>query len=375
MRLGYDAKRLFCNNTGLGNYSRTLVENLSNHYPQHKLNLYTPKIKMDLGERFTDTSSYKTHVSSHAFKAYWRSFSIVNQLIKDEVEIYHGLSNELPFRINTSNIKSVLTIHDLIFKVLPDTYSPIDRTIYDFKSKTSCQNADKIIAISESTKKDIIKFYGIDPDKISVIYQACDPLFYKTPLDEDIARTKLAYGLPAEYLLYVGSIQTRKNVEVLIDACAILPPQDQIPLVLVGRGRAYKKKMRQKIHALGIESKIIWIDNLRDNTQLQCIYAAAKILIYPSHYEGFGLPVAEALLSKTPVITSNRSSLPEAGGPDSIYIDPNDSEHLSSAISSVLADEDLRQSMIDHGYAYALETFSPEKLTQQLITCYNGLLA
>lgn len=375
MKIGYDAKRLFCNTTGLGNYSRTLIQNLTKYSPQNEINLYTPKVKKGIAEKFSASASYHTHVSTHPFKAYWRSFSITDQLKKDQIEIYHGLSNELPVRIKNSKVKSVLTIHDLIFKVLPETYSPIDRRIYDYKSKSSCQNADRIIAISQSTKKDIIQFYGIDPDKISVIYQACDPLFYGLPREENIELVKRKYDLPEEYLLYVGSIQTRKNVVNLIDAYAMLAEHDQIPLVLVGRGGAYKKKLIEKIHTLSIESKIIWIDDLSDNAQLQCIYAAANALIYPSLYEGFGLPVAEALLSKIPVITSNRSSLPEAGGPDSIYIDPSDTEQLSAAISKVLSDSDLGQSMMNKGYAYAMDTFSPEKLSSQLMRCYEDLLA
>lgn len=375
MRVGFDAKRLFCNNTGLGNYSRTIVRNLSKYCPEHPLHLYTPKIKKGLTHGFSESSSYHTHISSHMLKAYWRSYALVGQLIKDNIEVYHGLSNELPVRIHKSNVKSVLTVHDLIFKVLPHTYSSIDRNIYDYKSRSSCQKADQIIAISESTKKDIIQFYGIDPQKIRVIYQACDPLYY-TPLSEEkIKETILKYNLPTEYILYVGSIETRKNIGRLIEAYAYLPAPDQIPLVLVGRGGKYKKTIKQKIQSLNIDSKIMWIDDLSDNALLQCIYARAMALIYPSLYEGFGLPVAEALLSKTPVITSDRSSLPEAGGPDSIYINPENISQLSSAISTLLSDSDLRQNMIDKGFTYAMNTFSPKKLTNQLVACYEDLLA
>jgi len=377
MKLGFDSKRLYSNFTGLGNYSRSMVKNLQKFHPENQYNLYTPKLKNSQQTTFFyDHPSFKTYEAKTVFKSYWRSFSILSQLKKDKIELYHGLSNEVPFNIKRSSIKSVVTIHDLIFKILPKTFPTLDRIIYDVKFRNSCFNADKIIAISNNTKKDIIKFYGIHPDKIEVIYQPCNPIFYKNIEMEENEIFLQKHNIPSEYILYVGSVEKRKNLKGIIESYQHLQPEFRIPIVIIGgrKGKEYIKEVHSLIKALKLENKIFWITNLKDNYGLQSIYKKAMALVYPSFYEGFGLPVAEALLSKTPVITSNVSSLPEAGGPNSFYVNPNNPEEIASAISQVLSNSELRRTMIETGYEYATQKFSPNLVTQQLISCYEKTL-
>ncbi|MEM6724613.1 MAG: glycosyltransferase family 1 protein, partial [Bacteroidota bacterium] len=267
-------------------------------------------------------------------------------------------------------IKSVVTIHDLIFKSLPETYPFFDRKMYDLKFRRSCQIADKIIAISAYTKQDIIQVYQIDPAKIEVVYQACDPLFY----EQDLPDQSLDFPLPSEFLLYVGSVIPRKNLKGVLEAYAIIPPSDRIPLVVVGGGsETYQQELQAIIQKHALQPFMIWKQNLADNRTLRSLYQKASALIYPSFYEGFGLPVTEALLSRTPAITSSVSSLPEAGGPDAGYVDPNDPEHIAHAIQEVLSDETLRQTMIEKGFAYARSTFDPQRLSQQMMEIYRSL--
>jgi glycosyltransferase involved in cell wall biosynthesis len=179
MELGFDAKRLFCNFTGLGNYSRTLLKNLAKYYPEHDFHLYTPGIRHNSDTNpFLEEQTYNVHLPDGRFKKLWRSWSVVNDMQKDRIELFHGLSHEIPLRIRKTGIRSVVSIHDLIFKIYPETYPVLDRKIYDLKFGYACRNADRIIAISESTKRDIIKFYKIDEGRIDVSYQACNPLFY-----------------------------------------------------------------------------------------------------------------------------------------------------------------------------------------------------
>jgi glycosyltransferase involved in cell wall biosynthesis len=274
-----------------------------------------------------------------------------------------------------NNIKSIVTIHDLIFKRLPETYKAIDRSIYDYKSKYSCTHSDKIVAISKSTKNDLIEFYNIDPNKIQVIYQSCNPIFYS---DKDLSpqlETKLqSYKLPTEYLLYVGSVEPRKNLKLILEAYGQLQDKDIPPLVIIGKARSYKKIFNQMKSSSAIADKIIWIENLENNELLKEIYKKASILLYPSLYEGFGLPVAEALLTKTPVISSNISSLPEAGGPDTIYINPHKVEELSVAIQKVLSNTELQTRMKGRGYAYAMKNFDPLNISKQWMSCYEEVL-
>lgn len=375
MSIGYDAKRLFCNFTGLGNYSRTLLENLAAFYPEQVYHLYTTKITDHPKTNFfIENEAYQTHLSDTHLKAYWRSYAIVNQLKKDGIELYHGLSHEIPFGIKKSGIKSIVTIHDLIFKHYPTTYSFFDRQLYDLKFKYSCKNAHKIVAISENTKKDIIRFYNIEPAKIEVLYQSCNPVFYQTIDEITVNEVTNKYNLPTEYLLFVGSIIKRKNLEVIINAYEHLENDCKIPLVILGSGKSYKKEMLQLIKRKGFGNLIVWLNNVQNDEDLAAIYSKAMALIYPSLYEGFGLPVAEALLCKTPVITSNISSLPEAGGSSSLFVNPTNAIEVAGAISKVLKDEGLRKTMQQSGYDYALNTFGAKKLSSQLMEIYSNIL-
>ena len=375
MRIGFDSKRLYSNFTGLGNYSRALVKNVQALYPDNEYFLYSPKIKKNPETTFFyDNTNFKTYLTKTVFKAYWRSFSISSQLKKDGIQLYHGLSNELPANLKKNNVKSVVTIHDLIFKVLPETYSLIDRNIYDFKFRKACLQADKVIAISNSTKTDIVNFYGINPNKIEVIYQSCSSLFYEPIEQQQRISLNEQYNLPNQYLLSVGSVEKRKNLKLIIEAYQHLDPEHKVPLVIIGRGKAYKKEVLELIASNGLENKVTWITDLKDNKVLRAIYQKATALVYPSFYEGFGLPIVESLLSKTPVITSNISSLPEAGGPNSLYINPKCPKELAHAITKILTDAELRNKMIEEGFKYANQMFSPNRVTKQLINCYEEIL-
>lgn len=372
MNIGFDAKRLYSNFTGLGNYSRTLIKNLGLYFPENNYHLYTPKITPNIEtDYFANNSQFKTHLADTSFKSYWRSFGITEQLQNHQIELFHGLSHELPFNIKKSKVKSIVTIHDLIFKVYPNTYSFFDRKMYDLKFKKSCENADRIIAISQNTKKDIVNFYNIDPLKIDVIYQSCNPIFFN-PINEVEATNLIKnLNLPSDFLLFVGSIERRKNLELIIQAYQYLAPNNQLPLVIIGNGKAYKTEMLKLIEQKKLSNNVIWLHKLSSNQHLQYIYHKAAALIYPSLYEGFGLPVAEALLCKTPVITSTVSCLPEAGGPHSLYINPHQPKELANAIEQVLTQPSLVETMKTEGYHYASQTFSAKTVTNQLMECYK----
>jgi len=375
MRIGFDAKRCFGNNTGLGNYSRTLLKSLGALYPENEYHLYTPYIRKTTETNFTGDPCFHIHLPGTFFTSWWRSYAVTNRFKKDEINLYHGLSNEIPVNSGMKAIKSVVTVHDLIFKIYPGTYNYVDKYIYDLKFRYSCNHAGKIIAISENTKKDILEYYNISPDKIEVIYQACNPLFYNLNSPEENAVVLNKYNIPKEYLLYVGSIEPRKNLKTLIKSYQYLRSGLKIPLVLIGKGGTYKKEIEKLINKTGIEKLVTWIDNLSNNEHLHSIYQSSSAFIYPSFYEGFGLPVAEALLSRTPVITSVTSSLPEAGGPGSLYFNPSNPEQLAENIEKVLTDSLLRQQMSDNGFDYAMKNFSADVVTKKMIGFYENVLS
>ncbi len=375
MRIGFDAKRLYNNFTGLGNYSRTLVSNLMRYHPDEEYFLYTTKTSSDPAvTKFLESGPVITRLPDIPFKSLWRTFSMSRQLYNDRINLFHGLSGEIPLGIPAAGMKSIVTVHDLIFLIHPETYKPFDRFLYDRKFRSACSRADAIVAISNSTRNDLIRYYGTDPSKIRTIYQACDPVFYSGPDGKVMEVVAREYRLPRNFILYVGSVIPRKNLLMVIKAMAILPPDMKVPLVVVGDGGSYKEETKKLIAAEKLERLVIWIENLHDSRRLKALYDLAYAFLYPSLYEGFGIPVAEALLSKVPVLTSNRSSLPEAAGPCSFLADPEDPEQISAGIGKILSDTELREKMATEGYRYATEKFSPETTSEDVFQLYKQIL-
>jgi len=289
-------------------------------------------------------------------------------LVKDKIDIFHGLSHELPLGIDKTNIKTIVTIHDLIFLRYPHFFNAIDNKIYFQKFSHSCKKAHKIIAVSNQTKKDIVDFFNIDPKKIEVIYQGCNHVYKKTQSIELFNSLKNTHSLPDKYLLYVGSIEERKNLLTLLKCLKELPNQK---LIIVGNGKEYKNKCLKFIKSNQLEKRITFLKHLSLN-QLASIYQNAQMLVYPSLFEGFGIPIIEALFCKTPVITSKGGCFSEAGGSSSIYIDPTNIEEMKTAILSILNDQDKREKQIEKGFEHA-QKFNDEAIAKKLMSTYLNL--
>ncbi|OWK69112.1 glycosyltransferase family 1 protein [Pedobacter sp. AJM] len=371
MKIGFDGKRAATNLTGLGNYSRSLIESLARQYPEHQYLVYSPKVK-SAGQ--IDTFFEKENISLKLPQDggfLWRSLNIVKDLARDQVQLFHGLSHEIPFAIQHTRIKSVVTIHDLIFLRFPQYYQFIDRKLYKWKSKSACKRADQIIAISEKTKADIIEFYSINPDKIEVIYQSCDDIF-KNPFDDStLKRISLKYKLPEKFILNVGTIEERKNLNLIVQALKNV--DEDYKLVVIGKKTGYFKTVKKEIEKLGLNKRVIFLQNI-PFADLPGIYQLADLFVYPSFYEGFGIPIIEALYSGVPVIAATGSCLEEAGGPDSIYVDPTNVNDLSTAINHVLGNPALQKEMKEKGLEF-VQKFNSPNVTQQLMDCYINLLS
>lgn len=368
--IGFDAKRIVRNGTGLGSYGRTLINDLA-RFPL-TLRLYAPTpgrddLRSQIADRENITFVYP-HSPSHLLSPLWRSHMIVNDLRRDNVQLYHGLSGELPIGIRKSGIKSVVTIHDLIFLRHPEFYNPIDVKLYAWKFRRTLREADHIIAISECTKRDIIEFGGTDvsEDKITLIYQSCSPRFntsqnYKTSnLNSKLGR----------YVLSVGSIEPRKNTMLALKALHHLP--DDISLVLVGRHTAYTDKLIQYARANGLEHRLHILHGVPD-AHLPAIYADAECFVYPSVYEGFGIPIIEAISCGLPVVACTGSCLEEAGGPDSLYVAPNDAIGMANAIRRSLKGADDREERIQRSMDY-IRRFSGTDVAGQVVDVYKRVL-
>ncbi|MGD9994186.1 MAG: glycosyltransferase family 4 protein [Salinivirgaceae bacterium] len=372
MKLGFDAKRLFNNFTGLGNYSRTLVSGINQVAPEHELYLFTPKKKYHNDSREFFKEPYQAVTPKTRFKAYWRSVSSVRKIKQLKLDIFHGLSHELPLGIKKTGVKSVVTIHDLIYKTYPNDFSLFDRLIYDFKFTYACKNADKIIAVSQSTKNDIVKYYGTPESKIEVIYQSCHQQFKQTLSTDEISNILLPYQLPNQFMLFVGSIIERKNLLNLIKAIELLPETIKLPLVVVGKGNSYLKKVNAYIKEKKLEDRIVFAPQVRYK-DLPALYQKASVFIYPSVYEGFGIPVIEALWSKTPVITSNCSSMPEAAGDGAFLCNPKEPASIAEGIAKIIGDKNYAQELIEKGSMH-IKRFENDVVTKQVLSLYQSLL-
>lgn len=371
-RIGFDAKRLFNNFTGLGNYSRTLVYNLANYFPDNDYYLFTPKVTRNTETQyFLSSPLFTVRQPLKGWPIWWRTSGIKKDLKRQHIQLYHGLSHEIPLGIQHTGIRSVVTIHDLLFKRFEKQYRAADRFVYDLKFGYACRNADQVIAISEATKADIIRYYGIPQEKIEVIYQSCNERFIQEKSNRTIENMLVRYQLPRDYLLYVGAIVERKNLLGIIRALEMLPAAIDLPLVVVGSGGHYEAVVRDYVNSRKLAGRVLFIQP--DFADLPPLYQQADVFIYPSFGEGFGIPILEALFSETPVITSNLSSLPEAAGPYSCLVDPTRPEAIAAGIEKILNDSEYRTTMIREGFQYA-QQFKGEPLTRQLINVYDRLL-
>ncbi len=368
MRIGYDAKRVFHNATGLGNYSRDLIRIMSAYYPDNQYFLFNPKppvidrlewsgnMQMLMPRSFMDKK----------LPSLWRAKGVMKDINNLQLDIYHGLSGELPLGIENSKVKSIVTIHDLIFLRYPHLYSYIDRKIYTRKFKKACVVSDKIIAISQQTKKDIIHFFGIEESKIEVVYQGCHQVFKTLYLDNQIESVRKKYNLPAEFVLNVGTIEERKNAFTIVKALK----GTEIPLVLVGRKTSYAQQIVHFIENNHMESQVHFLEGL-DLKELAILYQAAKVFIYPSIFEGFGIPIIEALFSRTPVITNSKGVFPEAAGPYSTYLDDvMDENEMREKILDVWS-RDMSEE-IEKSFSFARQ-FSDIEIAQKLHQLYENV--
>lgn len=369
MRIGYDAKRAFNNHRGLGNYSRETIRIVASHFPDSQLDLFTPKI--DSSIRFDCPKNATVIQPKHTIlTSIWRTFGITQEAKKQQLDLYHGLSHELPVGIEKTRIPTVVTMHDLIFIRHPELYPFIDRKLYKIKYLRSCRMADRIIAVSQQTKNDLIELWGINEDKISVIYQGCHPAFCQQVTENQKQSVRKKYNLPETYLLNVGAIEPRKNQLLILKA--LKAGAIDIPLVIAGRKTDYLSELQQYINKNHLQSQVIILPNV-DFNDLPALYQSASIFIYPSQYEGFGIPIVEALQSGVPVIAAKGSCLEESGGPDSRYVSPNDEAELAEQIMIISRDNHLRNNMIENGKAYA-QQFSDEAIANHLMELYQSLV-
>lgn len=366
--IGFDAKRIVRNGTGLGSYARTLVNALSEN--EHlQLNLYAPdEGRDDLRQQIVNREKvkfvYPEGLHFRFQRDLWRTKGVVKQLKEDGVQLYHGLSGELPAGLKAAGIPGVVTIHDLIFLRHPEYYHWWDVEIYRRKFKSTLKEASRIIAISECTKRDILYYGDFPEDKIDVIYQGCSNRFRKSVSEADKNRVKAKYNLSDNFILNVGSIEARKNVLLAVKALGCL--LDSFRMVIVGKHTKYTDEVIAYVKKNGLEDRVQILHGIPDD-DLPVIYHLAKVFVYPSRYEGFGIPIIEAIQTGLPVVACTGSCLEEAGGPDCLYVSSDDVEGMANAIKQAIAEKDVR---VPRAQEY-IKRFENSNLAAQVIEEYE----
>ncbi len=383
MNIGYDGKRAFQNKTGLGNYIRSLMAILTTQYPQHHYTLFAPK-----QTNLFDVSTFKnlhtifpeTFIGK-SFSGWWRRNGMVKSMAKSGLDIYHGVSNELPLHIERTGIKTVVTVHDIIFERFPETYNFDERYVHRWKIKQACKVANAVIAISKQTKEDLINFYQVPENKIFISYQSCNPIFQQIISKEEKAIVKKRYNLPDTYFFFVSSIAPRKNLIAICKALLLLKEKIDIPLVVIGNGKKEKEEVKKFMQVNGISSRLILLNELPAAKEIAfttaadfpAIYQQALALIYPSIFEGFGAPLLEALWSGLPIISSNTSSLPEVAGNAALYFAPDDYELLAQHMLDVAQNKMTAIDLRNKGFKQA-QYFTVKKYADSIMNVYQQII-
>jgi glycosyltransferase involved in cell wall biosynthesis len=366
MNIGFDAKRAFHNYAGLGNYSRLLIHSLSEQYKENKYFLFTPKYKSHPLLNFSENKNCQIitpkGIANLLPSSFWRTFTMTNDINAQNIEIFHGLSGELPLPI--LKMLKVVTMHDVIFMRYPEYYTAFDRKIYEKKFRFACKIADKIITVSKQTADDCIRFLDADARKIEIGYQSCDPIFSLPITEQNISKK---YVLPNKFILTIGTLEARKNLMNLVKALKLI--NEEISLVAVGRRTPYTSQVEDYIKENNLFHRVKIMHNI-PFSDFPALYSAATAFVYPSVFEGFGIPVLEALTVGTPVATSNISSMPEVGGDAALYFDPYSAEDIADKISLLLHDKET-VTKLNENRNKQVEKFSITSITENVNGVYK----
>ncbi|HEX6109949.1 MAG TPA: glycosyltransferase family 1 protein [Ktedonobacteraceae bacterium] len=388
MHIGINAQLLSFSqnyrNGGISRYIRYLLTELANQHGQHEYTIFVngPEVVERLNEvvrKDEPGRSGQTQItyvpvswpeSKPISRVAWEQLKLPALLREKHIDVFHSPANVLPERLPHS-CAGVVTLHDLAFLRYPHVLTRSKRVYHRTFSMRSLQRATMIIANSNSTKQDAIELAGIPANHIRTVYPCIDERFSNVVHDEDIQSFRLAHRLTMGYLLYLGTLEPRKNITTLIDAYAQLRSSygREEKLVLAGGKGWLYDSIFQKVQELGLESEVIFPGFVSDAEQLLW-YHSASVFVYPSLYEGFGMPVTEALACGVPVVTSNVSSLPEAGATLALTVDPHDTKTMAGTIYQALTDEVVRQRFRTQANSMA-QQFSARTMAEQTIAVYE----
>ncbi len=372
MRIAIDLSPAVHQKAGLGRYARTLAEQLtaldhSNEYIAFAYGRVAPEVLppslriLPMANIPLDARPWRMGV----WLAYALGLSLDRALPR--VDLFHATEHLLP---PLKNARSVFTLHDLIFQFFPEFHLPLNRWFLRNAMPHFLRRADAIIAVSDCTKRDAMRFYGIPPDKITVIYEGVNPALRPVADPTLIAAARARYARNQPFLLFLGTIEPRKNIPALVEALRTLRARG-LPqrLLVAGRKGWLYEGVFQRIRELGMESEVDFLDYVPD-ADLPALFAACDAFVFPSLYEGFGLPPLEAMACGAPVVCSNTSSLPEVVGDAALTVDPRQVGEMAAAIERVVCDAQARDELRAKGLAQAAK-FSWERAARETMQVYE----
>lgn len=369
MRIGIDARSLQQKGAGVGRYLANLIKHYPVIDPTSEYVLYFSKeTDINLPPKF----SVKTiKLPAMNFNFTWLNICLPWELSVNKIDLFHCPFYGLPF---IQPCPMIVTVHDIIYEIHPEWFSFHQGMSFRLLARWGVRSAKKIIADSEFTKKDIIERYKVDEKKIEVVYLAPDESFKKIADQNLIERARLKYGIRNDYLIHVGAIHARRNIKRLLEAFQkIKEKKFDLQLVLIGGLNVKAADFYSLIHTLDLQSEVLHLAYVPEE-DLACLYNGAKALIYASLYEGFGLPLVEAMACGIPVIASNVSSIPEIMGDAGILFDPYNVDEISSAMELVLRDTALRSKLSGKSLKRASE-FSWLNAARQTVKVYNEAMS
>lgn len=369
MRIAIDARKL--RDYGIGTYVRNVLRYLSRIDRDTDYVLLCRgqdcDIVAELGENFR---TLRESAPAYSFR---EQFSVPMDLRREKVDLFHAPHYVLPA---LTPCRSVVTIHDCIHLRFPQ-YLP-NRLGYAYARTAlwiAAHRSARVLTVSEASKRDILHYFNIPPSKIDVIYNAIDERFNETPSDEDVSRVRERYQLKDPFVLYAGNIKPHKNLERLIEAFYLLRRDglEHVKLLIIGDEISKYATLRRAVHRYKLHQHVRFFGFVPDRT-LAVLYRLAAVFVFPTLYEGFGLPPLEAMAGGTPVITSNVSSLPEVVGDAALLIDPYDPVAIEHAMLRVLTEPSLRDDLSRRGLARVKE-FSWDRAVRRIHQIYQEVLA
>ncbi|HEX7343631.1 MAG TPA: glycosyltransferase family 1 protein [bacterium] len=366
MRVCLDARKLW--DSGIGSYIRGLLQGFQEISPEIGWDfIIRPKDELPPALRVSQSKFYPSTARNYSIK---ELFDVSRKARLTGADLFHAPHYILPFGLKQP---AVATIHDLIHLKFPQYFSPLQRAYARWMFGRAAQGAEKIIAVSENTRRDFIEMLGVAASKIQTIYHGISPLFFENPPIEARQQFQSRHHLPKDYLLYVGNLKPHKNVDGLIQAWAGLKNSLRPPLLIVGAKIDSYAGLASQASRLRMSGQIFFVGEIGVE-DLRCAYRLAAALVQPSWYEGFGFPPLEAMASGIPVAASNRGSLPEITGDAALIFDPADGDQFAGALERILTDRALRKDLIDKGRRRAA-SFTWARCAEKTYQVYQEALA